>query len=77
MLHQFFARDAKYDFDYDLRVGESSTDIESIRWFEFKLDTYYTICRVAFIRKGSHGVIPRKQRKLEFKENVIKVDGQM
>jgi len=77
MLHQFFAHDAKYDFDYDLRVGESSTDIESIRWFEFKLDTYYPICRVAFIRKGRHGVIPRKKRKLELKENVIRVDGQL
>ncbi len=76
-VHQFFARDAKYDFDYYLTVGESSTDIESIRWYEFKLDEFYPICRVAFIRKGSHGVIPRKQRQLKLKDNVIKVDGQL
>ena len=34
-LHQFFRRDAKYDFDYDLRVGGISTDLESVRWVEF------------------------------------------
>jgi len=74
-LHHFFARGAEYDFDYDLRVGESSTDLESIRWFEFKLDYYYTICRVAFVRKGRHELIPRNKRKKELKDNIIRVDG--
>lgn len=76
-LHKFFLRDAKYDFDYDLRVGESSTDLESIRWFEFKLDHYYTICRVAFVRKGRHELIPRNKRKKELKDNIIRVDGHL
>ena len=76
-LHQFFAHDAEYDFDYYLTVGESVTDVESIRWFEFKLDQYYTICRVAFVRKGRHGLIPRKERKMELQDNVIRVDGQL
>jgi len=76
-LHQFFAYDAHYNFDYDLTVGESSTDLESIRWFEFKLDTFYPICRVAFIRKGRHELIPRHKRKKELKDNIIRVEGEL
>lgn len=50
-LHQYFAHDAPYDFDCDLAVGESESDIQKIRWFEFKLDKYYTIYRIEFRRR--------------------------
>ncbi len=71
-LHQFFAHDAKYDFDYYLLVGESVTDIESIRWFQFKLDEFYPICRVAFIRKGRYGIQPREINKFELDGKTLK-----
>jgi len=50
-LHKYFAQDAKYDFDYGLRIGDSESDIEKIRWFEFQLDDVYTIYRIGFVRR--------------------------
>jgi len=50
-LHKFFAQDAKFDFDYELRIGDSTSDIEQIRWFEFQLDDIYTIYRIGFVRR--------------------------
>jgi len=49
-LHQYFKRDAKYPFDYALRVGESESDIEQIRWFQFNLDQAFTVYRLEFRR---------------------------
>ncbi len=50
-LHQYFAHDAPYNFDCELAVGESESDIQKIRWFEFKLDKFYTIYRIEFRRR--------------------------
>ncbi len=50
-LHKYFAKDADYDFDYGLRIGDSASDIEQIRWFEFQLDDVYTIYRIGFVRR--------------------------
>lgn len=49
-LHQFFARDANYPFAYVLTVGESESDLEKIRWFEFKLDRVFTVYRLEFVK---------------------------
>lgn len=49
-LHQFFRRNPAYDFDYYLTVGESESDLEKIRWFEFKLDRVFCVYRVEFVR---------------------------
>jgi hypothetical protein len=48
-IHQYFAHDAPYDFDYDLRVGESESVVQKIRWYEFKLDEIFTIYRIEFV----------------------------
>ena len=49
-LHQYFSREVKYNFDNTLTVGESESDIERIRWFEFKINQFYTIFRLEFKR---------------------------
>ena len=49
-LHQFFAHDANYPFAYVLTVGESESDLEKIRWFEFKLDQVFTVYRLEFVK---------------------------
>jgi hypothetical protein len=49
-LHQYFAHDAEFPFSYELRVGESESDIEKIRWFQFNLDHVYTVYRLEFRR---------------------------
>jgi len=50
-LHKFFLKDAYYNFDYGLRIGESVSDIEKIRWFEFQLDDVFTIYRIGFVQR--------------------------
>jgi hypothetical protein len=50
-LHEYFAHDADYSFDCHLTVGESESDIEKVRWFEFNLDKVYTVYRIGFIRR--------------------------
>lgn len=59
-LRQFFAHEANYSFDFDLAVGESESDIQKVRWFEFKLDTHYTVYRVEFHRR----ILPRMEMDL-------------
>lgn len=54
-LHQFFRRNPAYDFDYYLTVGESESDLEKIRWFEFKLDKVFCVYRVEFVRSRLAG----------------------
>ena len=48
-IHQYFAHEAPYEFDYDLRVGESESVVQKIRWYEFKLDEIFTIYRIEFV----------------------------
>lgn len=51
MIHQYFAQDAPYEFDYDLRIGESESVVQKIRWYEFKLDEIFTVYRVEFVSR--------------------------
>lgn len=39
-----------FDFEYDFSISESESDIERVRSYDFKLDRYYTIYRVDFVR---------------------------
>ncbi len=55
-LHQYFRNTAQYDFDYYLTVGESESDLEKIRWFEFKIDQVYCVYRVEFVRSRLAGM---------------------
>ncbi len=55
-LHKFFVQDADYNFDYGLRIGDSTSDIEKIRWFEIQLDDVFTIYRIGFVKR-----VKRKQ----------------
>ncbi len=50
-LHKYFAKDAGYNFNYGLRIGDSTSNLEQIRWFEFQLDDVYTIYRIGFVRR--------------------------
>ncbi|NLF38784.1 hypothetical protein GX586_05025 [bacterium] len=54
-LHQFFAKDAAYPFDYHIGVGESESDVEKRRSFEFKLDQVFTVYRVEFVKGKTPG----------------------
>ncbi len=62
-LFKYFKYDADYEHDkFDLAVGESATDLETIRWFEFKIDRVFSVYRVGFIRAGKYGSTPRTRR---------------
>jgi hypothetical protein len=50
-IHQYFAHDAPYEFEYDLLVGESLSTIQKIRWYEFKIDDVFTVYRVEFVSR--------------------------
>ncbi|MCX7846704.1 MAG: hypothetical protein N2595_01530 [bacterium] len=56
-LHQFFRRNPAYDFEYYLTVGESESDVEKIRWFEFKIDQVFCVYRVEFMRSRLAGMV--------------------
>jgi len=63
-LFKYFKYDADYDHEEcDLSVGESETDLETIRWFEFKIERVFSVYRVGFIRAGKHGSTPRTKRR--------------
>lgn len=47
-ITRFFQQDAQYPFDYYMTIGESDSDMQFIRWYEFKLDENYPIYRVEF-----------------------------
>jgi hypothetical protein len=47
-ITKFFKQDAAYPFEYYMTVGESDSDLQFIRWYEFKLDENYPIYRVEF-----------------------------
>jgi len=49
-LTKFFRQDAKFAFEHELTIGDSESDIEKIRWYEFKLDQFYTVYRIEFVR---------------------------
>lgn len=56
-LHQYFRNNPQYDFEYYLTVGESESDLEKIRWFEFKIDQIYCVYRVEFVRSRLAGML--------------------
>jgi len=56
-LHKFFRNNPKYNFEYYLTVGESESDLEKIRWFEFKIDQLFCIYRVEFVRSRLAGML--------------------
>jgi len=47
-ITKFFKQDAAYPFEYYMTVGESDSDMQFIRWYEFKLDENYPIYRIEF-----------------------------
>ena len=40
-------------------IGESESDLQKIRWYEFKIDNLYTVYRVEFVREAA---LPGKRR---------------
>jgi hypothetical protein len=49
-ITKFFRQDAQYDFEHYMTIGESDSDMQFIRWYEFKLDKTYPIYRIEFVR---------------------------
>jgi len=47
-ITKFFKQEAAYPFDYYMTIGESDSDMQFIRWYEFKLDENYPIYRIEF-----------------------------
>ena len=52
-LTKFFRKEAGFKFDHDIVIGESESDLQKIRWYEFKIDSLYTVYRVEFVREAA------------------------